>query len=245
MPDKQIHPGGVVPAPADYPIPAAAEVALKMAFARFDGSAAAGSWKPCLRIISDAGTVAGEAVGDDTVAAGGSADVTWFPHIGGGGGSSTTNAEWFLVRRTTSQTMAGGSSDTVRWTDLHSSDPTLFSLATDNHPNDAVQVSRLGVVVLLAWILPSVLDPNYTLELILTSPGQGVASGTTYPDVQLGTQAGLARNPQGPQGMTLMVPDAIPFQLVTFYWNHDVANRNIAQAQMWGFWWPTGAPNPF
>lgn len=88
MPDVQIHPLGDVAAPADYVIAAAAELLLKMAFATFDGSGAAGSFVPCLRIKSDAGTVTGEAVADSTVAVGASADVTWFPNLrpAGGGG---------------------------------------------------------------------------------------------------------------------------------------------------------------
>lgn len=88
MADRQIHPTGDEAAPADFVIPSSAELLLKMAFAKFDGSAAAGSFKPCLRIISDAGTVSGEATADNTVAAGGSADVTWFPRVGGGTSSS-------------------------------------------------------------------------------------------------------------------------------------------------------------
>jgi hypothetical protein len=81
MPDTQIHPLGVEPAPADYPVPDTAELLLKSVRATFDGSGAAGPFVPLLRIISDAGSITDEIPQDVTVAAGASADATWFPHV--------------------------------------------------------------------------------------------------------------------------------------------------------------------
>src|SRR4051812_581386 len=81
MPDAQIHPTGTVPVPADYVIPGQAEIRLKSVYAKYDGSAAAGSYKPLVRIISDAGSTVIEAVSDTTIAAGASADASWFPHL--------------------------------------------------------------------------------------------------------------------------------------------------------------------
>jgi hypothetical protein len=245
MPDLPIVIPDTAAAPKDYTLSGTQELQLKTVRALIDGTGAASSFLPTLQLLDPNGHVMWEGATSSSVAAGGSADVSWFPGLGGGSGASTTNAEWFLARRTTNQTMLAGARDTVIWSDLHSSDSTLFSLATDNHPNDSVRVSRLGVVAMLAWILPNNLDPNYTLELIPDSPDGGVSSATTYPDVQLGTQSAPVTNPQGPQGMTFKVPDQVPFRIVTFYWNHDVANRTITQAQMWGLWWPTGVLNPF
>lgn len=86
MPDAQIHPFGTEAAPADYVIPSGAELLLKNAYAKFDGSGAFGDYKPLLRIISDSGSVVAEAVADTTIVAGESADATWFPRVGGGVG---------------------------------------------------------------------------------------------------------------------------------------------------------------
>jgi hypothetical protein len=94
MPDTQIHPTGTLPAPADFLIPPAAEILLKGAFASFDGSGAAGAFKPLLRIISDAGTTALEAVADDEIAAGASADCSWFR--GGGLGATAATGSGVL-----------------------------------------------------------------------------------------------------------------------------------------------------
>jgi len=85
MPDRQIHPLGDEEAPAAYVIPAAAELLLKGAYAKFDGSGAGSAFRPVLRIISDSGTVSLEAPADSIVAAGESATASWFPHVGGGG----------------------------------------------------------------------------------------------------------------------------------------------------------------
>jgi hypothetical protein len=88
VPDKQIHPIGVEPAPADYKIPDSVELLLKGAYASFDGSGAGGSFVPLLRIISDAGSTSLEAPADVTIAAGASADVSWFPRVAAAAASS-------------------------------------------------------------------------------------------------------------------------------------------------------------
>lgn len=91
MPDRQfVAPFGDHAAPADWRLPASLEILPKMAWARFNGAAAAGSYRPCLRLISDSGHVAAEAISEVTVAAGASADVSWFQGLAGsgaGGGS--------------------------------------------------------------------------------------------------------------------------------------------------------------
>lgn len=82
MADRQfVAPFGDHAAPADWTLAAALEILPKLAHAKFDGTNAAGSYKPCLRLISDSGHVAAEAVSETIVAAGASADVTWFPGV--------------------------------------------------------------------------------------------------------------------------------------------------------------------
>lgn len=78
MADRQFSVGGVAAAPAAWVIPEALEIVAKTAYASFDGSAAAGAFLPCLRIISDSGHVVAEAVASTEVVAGASADVSWF-----------------------------------------------------------------------------------------------------------------------------------------------------------------------
>lgn len=77
--DRQfVAPIGTLPAPAHWVLPSGLEFQPKIAFAHFDGTGAAGAFLPCLRLKSDAGIVAAEAVAATQVAAGASADVSWF-----------------------------------------------------------------------------------------------------------------------------------------------------------------------
>lgn len=82
MPDRQfVAPFGSKAAPADWLLPASLQIVPKAAWAQFNGAGASGAFKPCLRIISDSGHIAAEAVSETIVAAGASADVTWFPGV--------------------------------------------------------------------------------------------------------------------------------------------------------------------
>lgn len=86
--DVQITPLGTSDAPATWVLPAASEIIPKVVRAIFDGSGASGSFKPTLEIVSDAGIVVATVPTDETVAAGASAEVTWFPkwkRVGAGG----------------------------------------------------------------------------------------------------------------------------------------------------------------
>lgn len=86
MPDVQILAGGVAAAPLDYLVPQAQEIIVKAMHASFDGSGAGSSWIPAVQIVSPAGKVVGTYLASGQVAAGASADVSWFPSVGAAGG---------------------------------------------------------------------------------------------------------------------------------------------------------------
>lgn len=79
MADLALVAGPTVDAELVYTIPGAQEIVLKQVRASFDGTLAAGSWQPLLSVIAPNGAILGEYVSDTTLAAGASADVTWFP----------------------------------------------------------------------------------------------------------------------------------------------------------------------
>ena len=79
--DRQILVAGTASAPASFTIPGNGQIRPKAVRAVYDGSAAA-TFIPVLRIVSDGGVIVSEAPGP-TIAAGGSAAVSWFPGIGG------------------------------------------------------------------------------------------------------------------------------------------------------------------
>ena len=78
--------------PQDYTIPGAQEILPKSVTATMDGTGAATSWKPCLQVIDPGGHVMFSAVGTATIAAGVSADVSWFPGLTASDQSSVTGS---------------------------------------------------------------------------------------------------------------------------------------------------------
>jgi hypothetical protein len=95
--DIQVLVSGTAPAPANFTIPGNGQIQPKAIFAQFEGAAAASAFYPVLKIISDGGELVGIYPTCTTVVAGGSAAVSWFPHVGaccnqtsGGGGSVST-----------------------------------------------------------------------------------------------------------------------------------------------------------
>lgn len=76
----QILPGGQSSAPFTYTIPASTAFTLLAVRATFDGTSAGGAFLPCVQLVSDAGIVMAETIGS-SVAAGGSADASFFPWV--------------------------------------------------------------------------------------------------------------------------------------------------------------------
>lgn len=81
-------------APLGYQVPGAQEIILKSITASFDGSGAAGAFIPTLQIIAPNGAVLAACPVSTSVAAGASADVSWFPR-GGLGGSAPAGSGIF------------------------------------------------------------------------------------------------------------------------------------------------------
>lgn len=82
MADVALIAGGVEETPLDYTIPGAQEIIVKAATASFDGTSAAGGFVPTLLIKAPNGAVLAACPIGSTIAAGASADVSWFPRGG-------------------------------------------------------------------------------------------------------------------------------------------------------------------
>lgn len=89
--DRQVLVAGAANAPAQFIIPGNGQIQPKVIRAVVDGSGATTVFIPVLRFVSDGGIPAGEFVGPQ-IAAGGSAAVSWFPHVAptGTGGVKAT-----------------------------------------------------------------------------------------------------------------------------------------------------------
>lgn len=88
MSDVQILAAGSESIPYAYTVPNTQEVIPKAVSAIFDGTGAAAAFLPVLEIVSDAGIVVAQSPATQ-VAAGGSAEVSWFPRVGAGGGGAS------------------------------------------------------------------------------------------------------------------------------------------------------------
>lgn len=82
MADTTIAGLGTKAAPLDYKIPKALEVLPRSIKASFNGASAGGAFLPTVQIIADTNDVVGSYPVDTAVAAGASADVSWFPRLG-------------------------------------------------------------------------------------------------------------------------------------------------------------------
>lgn len=103
-------------APLGYQVPGAQEIILKSITASFDGSGAGGAYVPTLQILAPNGAVLAACPVSTQVAAGASADVSWFPRGGLNAGASYTPPtawqEWTDVA-----TVAEGASLDLTWAD--------------------------------------------------------------------------------------------------------------------------------
>ena len=77
--DALITRDGPVAVPMDYTVPGASEAQPLVVTASFNGASAGGSFVPTLEVIAPTGAVVARCPLDTSIAAGGSADVSWFP----------------------------------------------------------------------------------------------------------------------------------------------------------------------
>lgn len=96
MADVAIVNHAVTAAPKDYTLSGGQELFLKAVTASIDGSGSAVAWSPCLQVLAPDGTVMVSAVTSATVAAGASADVSWFPGIGTNAGAGGSAAQSYV-----------------------------------------------------------------------------------------------------------------------------------------------------
>ena len=134
MPDVSLVARNIAAAPKDYLVPGAQEFILKAVTANVDGSGAAGTFLPALQMINPAGDVMWTAVARSLpVAAGASANVSWFP--GGGVDEAGTTEDVAGITRIQSAgtlTVTNGSGPTTT-VDLPASGVTAATYGDATH----------------------------------------------------------------------------------------------------------------
>jgi hypothetical protein len=115
MADVEILAQQISAAPLAYVIPGGQEILVKVLAAHFDGTSATNPWQPAIQIVGPSGQVLRTFPLTTALAAGASADVTWFPRGGvsssGSGGAGiqfdTDNEGGWLDVTTNTQDGAG------------------------------------------------------------------------------------------------------------------------------------------
>lgn len=173
MPDIAIVNPTVTAAPKDYPVSGNQELLLKAVRARIDGSAATGSYLPAVQLIAPSGDVMWSAVPSSPIAAGGSADVSWFP----GGDLDTPSSSGGIVSVT-----SGTGSITVTQpdgpavgVDLPTSGVTPGSYGDATH-TAAVTVNADGIVTAASQVSISGIAGTGLVKLFDTTLGVAAAS---------------------------------------------------------------------
>ena len=137
MPDVSIVNSTVTSAPTDYTVPGTQELLVKAVRASIDGSGAGSAFLPALQLIDPAGHVMWTAVDTSTtIAAGASADVSWFPDVSrsGGGSSTVNNAQTAYVWNVFggSQSIPDATANVrVRWQHFQTTDTAIFGTSTN------------------------------------------------------------------------------------------------------------------
>ena len=111
--DQQVLVTGQANAPATFRIPGNGQIRPKAVFATFDGTGASAAFLPALKVISDGGETVGVYPTSSSVAAGASADVSWFPRLAAAatastGGVTPVVAYGILAPSTVPNVAAGG-----------------------------------------------------------------------------------------------------------------------------------------
>lgn len=116
MADVAIRAAASSAVPRDYSIPGAQELLPKSISASMDGTSAATAWFPCLQVLDPGGNVMFSAVNTTTIAAGASADVSWFPKLRPTGGAPSPSPNplgtlwaWWDFSDTSTITLDGSS----------------------------------------------------------------------------------------------------------------------------------------
>ena len=156
--DRQIFVAGTAGAPAQWRVPGNGQIRPKAVYATFDGTGAAVAFLPILEVFSDGGELIGRYKANSTVAAGGSADVSWFPHVAEPAAPTPGGAAlpWMFYEDFSNRTIPSGgglvtiSMDPTSGT-FDTSDATIFGL-TLSGGNYLLNLKADGIYWVSAWV---------------------------------------------------------------------------------------------
>ena len=240
--DVQIA-GAAGAAPQTYEVPNSTEIVPRAVFATFDGTGAAVPFFPTVQIISDGGVIVAECPTDATVAAGGSASVSFFPFnraaaTGSGGittitstggtigvtnpNGPTTNLEVvgqvnnYEFASGASLTIANGSADSLHWS--HANGNSLW----DYTINQAPLTKAAGIYAVCATVFVSAdFTAGGYAELSFAMGDGGVSNQTQYTIMDSRGRADGAG-----YGMTL-----VHYMSTSARWSMSITNKDGASSR--------------
>lgn len=164
--DSALLVAGAGPAPLDYEVPNAQEIIVLSARAIVDGSGAGSAFLPVVEFISDGDIILTQAITDSTVAAGGSAQVSWFPRVGAAAAAAFTPQSCAAFSATPIGNVLAGQT-AITWTNIQTAPGSIFSISG----TDATKILVNGYgYYLLATEISFVNNPQtFTSQLLLSN----------------------------------------------------------------------------
>lgn len=137
---------GPVGVPLDYVVPQSGELLPLTVRATIDGSAAPVAFYATVQVLAPSGRIMGSYI-SSSIAAGGSADVTWFPHVGGqtGGVTPTSSVSWIHLHDISITVPSGPGSTIYDFTAaaVYTNDSSTFTVVAGN----GVTINAVGFYV--------------------------------------------------------------------------------------------------
>lgn len=140
-----------IAAPKDYTLTGQQQILLKAVRATIDGSAAGSAFVPTLQLLAPDGTVMWESATAASVAAGGSADVSWFPGLGGGTSASELDVVGARIEMHGSQTVNNATNTDLTYDTVAFDTAGMVNLATDARKLNVVTGGLYLVCCERAW----------------------------------------------------------------------------------------------
>jgi len=129
--DQVLTRDGPVAVPLNYTVPQSGELLPLMVRATLDGTGAASAFKASVQIIAPSGRVMGNAL-SSTIAAGASADVTWFPGLNGGASTGAPQAlKGARIQATSTQSVSDATNTNLVYQSVLFDTDGMANLASD------------------------------------------------------------------------------------------------------------------
>jgi hypothetical protein len=243
MADVQVRPLGTESCPADAVIPQSSEWIVKAVYASFDGTSAAGSFKPLVRVKSDAGLIVAESAQDTTVAAGASADCSWFPRVAAVAAAGSSVWTWGEAGTPTAgvnvPAISGGSPGTavlgMESTSIYLSDSSVFAVGSIDISGTTyygIGINTPGHYLAKGQAISGGTSSSGTIKIVTISvPGYPASYGSEG-HVFVAPAGGIVEDGYYVEALTTIDATSGPFPTRPFLWEISNGTSNVMKWYM-------------